>query len=146
MRASENAEQVAVALIARLRPGLTLARPAEMLERLLASVAAEHGKWWRRALTRPPPLHDLSPRELYRRSWIIQATCSRHSEPMINYSVILAEHLMNKIDPPAHEAPAKLRCPKCPMRVGDAKVARLPAFAASFLARAARHELSRCRA
>lgn len=139
MRAGENAGQIAVTLIARLRPGLTLAQPAEMLERLLAWVAAEHGTWWRTALHRPPPLHDLSLRELYRRGWIIQATCTRHAEPTINYSVILAEHLMNSVDPPVHETLARLRCPKCQMRVGDAKVARLPAFAESFMARATRH-------
>lgn len=139
MRADENAEQTAVNLIGRLRPGLTLAEPAEMLERLLAWIAAEHGEWWRKALHRPPPLHNLSLRELYRRGWIIQATCSRHSEPMINFSVMLAEHLMNQVDPPVHEALAKLRCPHCHMRVSDPKVTRLPAIAESFLARAMRH-------
>lgn len=139
MRAGENAEQVAVNLISKLRPGLTLAEPAEMLERLLAWVAAEHGQWWRKALLRPPPLHDLSLREMYRRGWIIQASCTRHSEATINYSVVLAEHLMNRVDPPVHDALAKLRCPKCHMRVDGAKVVRLPAIAESFLARATRH-------
>lgn len=139
MRAGENADQVAVTLIAGLRPGLTLAEPAEMLERMLAWIAAEHGEWWRRALQRPPPLHGLRLRELYRRGWIIQASCGRHSEPTINFSVILAEHLMNRIDPPVDEALARLRCPKCQMRVDGARVTRLPAFAESFLARATRH-------
>ena len=82
-----------------------------MLERLLAWIAAEHGEWWRKALTRPPPLHDLSLRELYRRGWIIQANCSRHSDPRINYSVILAEHMMNRVDPLVHDALKGLRCP-----------------------------------
>ena len=44
MRAGGNAEQAAANLIGKLRPGLTLAEPAEMLERLLAWVAAEHGE------------------------------------------------------------------------------------------------------
>lgn len=139
MRAGENAEQAAVNLITKLRPGLTLAEPAEMLERLLAWVAAEHGEWWRKALARPPALHSLSLRELYRRGWIIQATCARHSDPTISYSVVRAEHLINRVDPPVHEALAKLRCPKCQMRVSDANVVRHPASAEAFLSRATRH-------
>jgi len=139
MRAGENAEQAAVNLITELRPGLTLAEPDEMLERLLAWVAAEHGEWWRKALHRPPPLHDLSLRGLYRRGWIIQATCTRHRDPTISYSVVRAEYLMNRVDPPVHEALAKLRCPKCHMRVSDAKVVRHPASAEAFLSRAIRH-------
>jgi hypothetical protein len=55
MRAGENAEQTAVNLIGKLRPGLTLAEPAEMLERLLAWIAAEHGEWWHKALARRRP-------------------------------------------------------------------------------------------
>jgi hypothetical protein len=136
MRAGENAEQTAVTLIAKLRPGLTLAQPAEMLERLLAWVAAEHGDWWRKALARPPRLHELSLRELYRRGWIIQAMCSRHSDATINYSIVRAEYLLNRVDPPVVDALAKLRCPKCHMRVSDAMVVRHPASAASMLSRA----------
>lgn len=139
LRAGENADQAAVNLIGRLRPGLTLGESAEMLERLLAWVAAEHGEWWRKALMRPPPLHSLSLRQLYARGWLIQATCTRHSDSTINYPVIRAEHLMNRIDPPVHEALARLRCPKCHMRASDAKVTRHPAFADAFLARATRH-------
>lgn len=140
MRAGENADQIAVTLIAKLRPGLTLAEPADMLERLLAWVAAEHGAWWRKALLRPPPLHSLSLRELYRRGWIIEGSCSRHrSNEAIYYSVVRAERLLNCIDPPVRDALAKLRCPKCHMRVDDAKVTRRPEFAESFLARASRH-------
>jgi hypothetical protein len=90
-------------------------------------------------LVRPPPLHGLSLRELYRRGWIIEGSCGKHREPKIYYSIVRAEYLLNRVDPPVHEALAKLRCPHCHMRVDDAKVTRRPEFAESFLARAKRY-------
>jgi hypothetical protein len=139
MRSGENAEQTAVNLIGKLRPGLTLAEPAEMLQRLLAWIAAEHGDWWRKALVRPPPLHNLSLREFYRRGWIIEATCSRHIEnATINYSIARAEYLLRRVDPPVCEALSKLPCPKCHAQLSDTKLVRNPEMAVSLLGRAGR--------